>query len=114
MSQFSKLKSVLTPKSGGAVTAFVIAFLLELVVRLGKIALFVLIVLLMIGLVAVGVFVGHKLGTAFLGATMLPVWIQGATMGHVYMGKDGRMECWDFESPRAWWFWRYEPIEDEL
>ena len=68
MGGFSKLKAALTPKSGGALMAFVLALLLEIVVHVGKVALFVLIVLLMVGLVALGVLIGHKLGIAFLGA----------------------------------------------
>lgn len=62
MSQFSKLKAALTPKSGGTVLAFVLAFLLELLMRLGKIALWVLVIALVLGLGVAVVYVAHRFG----------------------------------------------------
>lgn len=76
MSQFSRLRQALTPKSGSVVLAFFLAFLLEMLARLGRIALFLILVVLGVGLYALGVFVAHKLGfhPSIIVGGFVPLW----------------------------------------
>lgn len=77
MSQLSKLRERLTPKSGGAVTAFVLAILLELLMHLGRFALLLLIIVFCIGVFALVSFIGAKIGAHFLMAgAAIPLWLQ--------------------------------------
>ena len=65
MSTFSKLKAALTPKNGGALTAFLLAAVLELLMKVGKVGVFLLIVFGMLSLVVLGVYLGHKTSVFF-------------------------------------------------
>lgn len=62
MSRFSSIRQALTPKKGGVVLAFLLAFLLEMISRLGRVAIISGLIVLGVVVYALGIAVAHKLG----------------------------------------------------
>ena len=67
MSGFSNLRRALTPKSGGVVLAFVLAFLLEMVKTVGQVVTAVFLLIVFFAAIGFGIYGLHHLAGRFLG-----------------------------------------------